>query len=108
MKQIIIDNIDCKIGNNKQENWKLLDESRDSNLFFHLSSFPSCYVILECDQYPNDKIINECASYCKNNTKYKNLKDVKVDYCLCSNVIKGENVGEIFYKSNRKVKQIKV
>ena len=30
MKQIIIDNINCKIGNNKEENWKkvLIEEAK--------------------------------------------------------------------------------
>ena len=98
----------CKIGENAKENWKLLDNSDKNHYFFHLSSFPSCYVILECEKKPLLGIIKDVAKICKNNTKYRNLRNLKVDYCQCSNVIKGEKVGEVIFKSNRKVKQVKV
>ena len=103
MKEIIYNNIKIKVGSNAAENWKILDESTDNNIFLHLKSFPSCYVIIECEEYPSEETITEAAKICKNNTKYKNIKNVKVDYTICKNVVKGGVVGEIFYKSNRKV-----
>jgi hypothetical protein len=111
MKELFINNIKCKIGNNAEENWKILDEANDNHLFFHLKSFSSCYVILEIEEEIEDifklnKIIEETALQCKLNTKYKNLKYIKVDYCPVYNVIKGEKVGEVYYKSNKKVKNI--
>ena len=36
MKEIFINNIKCEIGNNAEENWKILDEANDNHLFFHL------------------------------------------------------------------------
>jgi predicted ribosome quality control (RQC) complex YloA/Tae2 family protein len=108
MKEIIIDDIKCKIGNNAIENWYLLENSKENYIFFHLSSFPSCYVILETEKEVDEKKIIEAATLCKNNTKYKNLNNIKIDYCLCSNLIKGDKVGEVIYKSNRKVNQIKI
>jgi hypothetical protein len=47
------------------------------------------------------------AKLCKANTKYKN-QNLYVDYTTCDNVIKGENIGEIVYKRNKKVKKIKL
>ena len=113
MKEVFINNIKCKIGNNAEENWKLLDDASENHLFFHLTSFPSCYVILEIEEDINDffqliKILEHAALQCKLHTKYKNLKNIKVDYCQVYNVIKGEKVGEIYYKSNTKVKNIMV
>ena len=110
MKDIIIDSFLCKIGNNCSENWQLLDNSKEHHIFFHLSHFPSCYVILqyEIDKEVDIKIIEKAALQCKLHTKYKNLKNIRVDYTNISNVVKGEKVGEIFYKSNRKVKNILV
>ena len=108
MKDLEIQGIKCKIGSNAIENWELLEKSKENNLFFHLSSFPSCYVIYECEN-DNDitlETIKECAMICKNNTKYKNLKNIKVDYTFCKNIIKGDKIGEIIYKSNKKVKKI--
>jgi predicted ribosome quality control (RQC) complex YloA/Tae2 family protein len=111
MKELFINNIKCKIGNNAEENWKILDESKENYIFFHLSSFPSCYVILEIENeikniFELNKIIEQTALQCKLNTKYKNLKHIKVDYCPVSNVIKGDKIGEVYYKSNKKVKNI--
>jgi len=110
MKEIIVHDIKCKIGSNAVENWDILAESKPYYLFFHLSSFPSCFLILECDEnlYVDNKIIEESAILCKQNTKYKNLKNIKVDYTLCKNIEKGNKTGQVFYKSNRQVKTIKI
>ena len=67
------------------------------------------HVILEHDfeEVPENVII-ECAEICKDGTKHRNLKNLKVDYCQCSNVMKGDVVGEAIFRSNRKVKVAKV
>lgn len=97
-----------KVGSNAHENWKLLENAEPHDYFFHLSSFPSCYVILEIrnENSINDDIINQCCALCKENTKFRNLKNIKVDVTLVSNVKKGEKVGEVYYVSNRKVKKV--
>ena len=108
MKEVKIQDIKCKIGSNAIENWKLLDMCKETYLFFHLTKFPSCYVVYESEN-ENDinlEIIKECAKLCKNNTKYRNLNNIKVDYTFCNNIIKGNKIGEIIYKSNKKVKKI--
>jgi predicted ribosome quality control (RQC) complex YloA/Tae2 family protein len=108
MKSIEIQGILCKIGCNAIENWELLEKSNENNLLFHLTSFPSCYVICESMNGDNInlEIIRQCAILCKNNTKYRNLKNIKVDYTTCNNIIKGDKIGEIIYKKNKKVKKI--
>ena len=59
MKTIIFENecntVTFKIGKNSKENWELLNENKNY-LWFHLSSFPSCYVIC-CFENPTDKMI---------------------------------------------------
>jgi predicted ribosome quality control (RQC) complex YloA/Tae2 family protein len=108
MKQSYINEILCLVGNNAKENWKIFEESEDNNILFHLSSFPSCYVILKTIDLPDNNILNEAAKLCKMNTKYKNIPNIKVDYTFCKNIIKGDEEGEIIYKSNKKVKQITI
>jgi predicted ribosome quality control (RQC) complex YloA/Tae2 family protein len=108
MKQLYINEILCVVGSNSAENWKIFDESNENNLLFHLSSFPSCYVILKTEEIPSMDTLKEAAKICKINTKYKNIPNIKVDYTHCKNIIKGENEGEIIYKSNKKVKQITI
>lgn len=106
MKNILIENKNCLIGGNSKENWILLEKSKPEYLFFHLSSFPSCYVIYESLSETDIETIKQIALVCKKNTKYKNIPNIKVDYTLCDNVIKGDIEGEIYYKSNKKVKKI--
>jgi predicted ribosome quality control (RQC) complex YloA/Tae2 family protein len=95
-----------KLGESALENWELIDKAKHNNYFFHLSSFPSGYVILET-KTPTLEILMKAALLCKNGTKYRYLKDIKVDYCLCNNVIKSDKLGEVIFISNRKVKQLK-
>ena len=112
MKTITLENSNyqCFVGSNAKENWQLLDDSKPTDILFHLHSFSSCYVILknDNDEFPEIDIIKESAIICKTNTKYKNLKDIKVDYTFCKNIEKGEKVGELIYKSNKKVLSYKL
>lgn len=98
-----------KLGENKRENWELLDEAKEDDYFFHLSSFSSGYLILELINKDLElETIKKAALICKNGTKYRYINDIKIDYCLCGNVSKTENVGEVTFISNRKVKQVKL
>lgn len=108
MKVIEVENYICLVGQNAKENWSLLTNAKQKHIFFHLSSFPSCYVILQTDEKVNDDIIAQCARICLENTKYKNMCDVYVDYTPVSNTKKGDVVGEVVYKSMRKVSKIKL
>jgi hypothetical protein len=125
MKSIRLDeNWLCIIGKNRKENWKILEdtqkeinkelkeETTNNVFFFHLSSFPSCFVILKSKEkisdHPGIEIIKKASLICLENTKYKNLNNIYVDYTNISNVKKTENVGEIEYISLRKVFKIKV
>lgn len=95
-----------KIGTSATENWVLLEKALDTHYFFHLSSFPSGYVILEPLGEPTMDTLIRAAVLCKQGTKYRNLRNIKVDYCLCSNITKGTKMGEAIFKSNRKVKSL--
>lgn len=106
MKTILVENINCLIGGNAKENWQILTDASSDYLLFHLSSFPSCYVIYQDINIPDIKVLKEVALLCKQNTKYKNIPNIKVDYTKCSNVNKGDIEGEIYYKSNKKVNKI--
>ena len=106
MKEIIIDDILFKVGQNAQENWDLL--SLDENFtWFHLKSFPSCHVIIEKIDPTNDDIING-ANLCLQNTKYRNLKNIKINYTLIKNIVKSDKIGSVTFKSNRKVKTVMI
>lgn len=108
MKQFEFDGYICKLGENSTENWEIFDNSQENNIFLHLSSFPSGYVILEIIDTFSFDMIHMAAKICKQYTKYKNVPNIKVDYCRCNNIKKGCIVGEVMFRSKRQVKQIKI
>lgn len=107
MKQFVFKNTNIFLGENKEENWNLLEISNENDVFVHLNSFPSGHVKIE-NEISNQEIILYAGEICKQHSKYKNLKNLKICYCKYSNVIKGKKTGEVFFKSNRQVKTIKL
>lgn len=107
MKVIYNNNIKYTIGENASDNWDLLSSSSDTDYFFHLSSFPSCYVIMESEN-PTNSMIEYGAMLCKKSGKYRYLTNIKIDYCKCENISKGAKIGEVIYIRPRQVKQIKI
>lgn len=103
MKKIQIESYTCLVGSNAEENWEILSHSRQKHIFFHLASFPSCYVILQTEEKVGQNILEQCAKICAENTKYKHMSNLRVDCTQVSNVVKGQKVGEVYYKSNKKV-----
>ena len=92
------------IGQNAEENWNIINFGCDF-IWLHLNSFPSCHVIIK-DNNPDEEVLNYAAQLCKDNTKFKNLKNVKVCYTKCNNLKKGPDVGSVIYKSKRQVKTV--
>jgi len=105
MKVYTVEELEFKVGDNKKENWLLL---RESGWLFHLSSFPSCYVIAV---FKDSNLVRNLtkeeieygARLCLSHTKYKNLRNIKIDYSLVENVRKGQKEGEIYFKNRKKV-----
>tara|TARA_B110000483_G_scaffold34020_1_gene41388 strand:- start:561 stop:881 length:321 start_codon:yes stop_codon:yes gene_type:complete len=104
MKEIEYEDTIFKVGKNSAENWELLKEN-EKYLWFHLESFPSCYVVC-CSDEPTNDMITYGAKLCKENTKYRNFNNIKISYTPLSNLNKADKVGAVYIKSNRKVKKI--
>ncbi len=105
MKTNELNNIKYYIGQNAQENWHLLDEAMSINnnyIWFHLNSFPSPYVImyttleeLENSDISTNQYLQFGAELCKENSKYKFLKDIKIMYVPIKKLTKTKKVGEV-------------
>jgi len=110
MKEIIFNDIKFVIGQNALENWYLLDYYKKINnqyTWFHLHSFPSCYVIM-CydinDNYHNNiELLNYGAQLCKTYTKYKNLKNLKICYSSLKKLIKSQKIGEVIITGKKNI-----
>lgn len=107
MKNILYNNKQIIIGQNSKENWNILDEYSSNAYWFHLKSFSSCFVIVNSEDIDND-IIKYAADLCKQNTKYKNVPNIKVSYTNTSNIKKADVEGSVYFKSNKKVKEITI
>jgi len=96
-----------KIGKNALDNFKILSESNTGDIFFHLSSFPSAFVILSSPLI-DDEMIELAAITCKQCTKFRNIPNIYVDFCDVSNVTATSKAGTVTYIRRRQVKRIKI
>jgi hypothetical protein len=112
MKYVEYNDIKFYIGENAKDNWKLLDDSKMINenfIWFHLNSFPSSYVIMysTIDEIKNnlenniDDFLSFGANLCKENSKYKFLKDIKIIYTSLKRLKKTDNVGEVLISGKK-------
>ncbi len=92
-----ISNYNYSVGRSARENWQLLDQAEPFDIWFHLDSQSSPYVILEIrdnNEVPYESLL-EGARLCKQYSKAKNDKSVKVIYCPVENLKKGKNLGQV-------------
>ena len=110
MKIEFFNDIKFILGENAKENWDIFNEAQKINnnyIWFHLNSFPSGYVIMysTIDDL-NNKDINSYLNYgallCKNNTKYKNLNNIKICYTSLKKLETTNKIGEINIKGKKK------
>lgn len=108
MKEIAIEGYTCLVGGSAKENWEILEKAKQRYLLFHLTSFPSCYVILQAEEEVRRETIVKCAKICLENTKQRNMRGIYVDCTPVGNVRKGEEIGEIYYISSKKVIKMRI
>ena len=111
MREAIYNEIKYIIGQNAQENWNILDNATKINsnyIWFHLNSFPSCFIIMYSsiedlrDNSLND-YLNYGANLCKQNTKYRNLNDLKICYTSLKKLKKTNKMGEVIVTGKKNI-----
>lgn len=95
-----------RIGENAIENWRLIDDSKQNDLWFHVENHPSCHVVLSCESNNNihKSVINHCAYLCKEGSKLKVNKSVKIIYTEIKNVKKADKIGSVTTKNTKHIK----
>tara|TARA_B100001758_G_C18345126_1_gene576574 strand:+ start:345 stop:686 length:342 start_codon:yes stop_codon:yes gene_type:complete len=113
MKILNFNNVKFILGQNAQENWDILDEAKKENeyyIWFHLNNFPSGYVIMYSTLSDISNNVNEYllfgSNLCKNNTKYRNIDNIKICYTYLYKLNKTKNIGEIIVKGKKKIIKI--
>jgi predicted ribosome quality control (RQC) complex YloA/Tae2 family protein len=97
------------VGRNSKENWDLIDNSESDDLWFHVEDKPSCHVFIKkpfnCDIFPKDVIIRG-AQLCKEYSKYKHDKKVKIIYTTINNIKKSKEIGSVTILNIKKLEII--
>lgn len=96
-------------GENAIDNFDLLDKFKHNPdyIWLHLNSFSSCYIIIEIEKINLLKrtdyidILNYAANLCKQNTKYKNVPNIKVMWTTISKIIKSEKIGQVIISGKK-------
>ena len=108
----VFDNIEYTIyiGQNKNENWELIDAAVKTDIWFHIEGTPSCHVILvnltkvKLKDVPR-QVIKRCAYLCKINSSalVKSMPKCVVIYTPISEVVKTEIVGRVSVSNSKSV-----
>lgn len=83
------------IGQNAAENFEIIDNSEEHDLWFHIESAPSCHVVVSLENHKYDKkqlhkIAVQGAILCKQYSRYKSDKNICVVYCRICDIIKSK------------------
>lgn len=91
-----------EIGQNKQDNFDIIDLANPTDIWFHVDGMPSCHVILKTEEkirnIPN-QVLKRCAYLCKINSKAKTLSKCEISYTTINNVIKTDIIGQVHIKN---------
>jgi predicted ribosome quality control (RQC) complex YloA/Tae2 family protein len=113
MKTHKYEDIIFEIGENAKDNWEIFERNKEIDsdyVWFHLNSFPSSYVIMKFsilelnENYSKseiDNILYYGGNLCRENSKYKFLKDLKIVYTTLKKLKKGTKEGEVIISGKK-------
>lgn len=98
-----------RAGQSAQENWDLIEDSTQNDIWFHVEGESSCHVVLKIGdrkKSPHKAVINYCASLCKEGSKVRFAKNVKIIYTNIKNVKinKAYTVGSVKASNTKSIK----
>lgn len=112
MLEYKIDSIhdDCtyivNVGQNAEENWKLIDQSAQNDIWFHVENHPSCHVVLSVNNnknVPHKSVLKRCATICKDGSKLRSNHKVKIIYTFIKNVKKAKDIGSVYTTNDKNI-----
>lgn len=87
-----------EIGENKYDNFDIIDNAIDTDIWFHVESIPSSHVLLKTTEKMSSiprQALKQCAYLCKINSKAKTMKKCVVSYTTMNNVKKTNIIGQV-------------
>lgn len=114
MKQIFIPSLNQEIsysvGKNEKDNFNIIDNSHEKDIWFHLDNTSSCHVVAHVSNFEKlDKkqlrqIVTQGAVLCKSNSKSKSEKNIVVNYTFIKNITKTDTPGAIITSNIKSIK----
>jgi len=101
------DDVEYIIGQHASENFKIIDDSKEDDIWFHINNEPSGHVIaiipdtIKFSKKQLRQIITQGALVCKENSKYKSQRDLEVVYAYVKNVEKTNIVGKVMITNSK-------
>ena len=88
------------IGQNKNENVKIIQNSNKEDLWFHLKDYPSCHIVVQNKRLLSESELKDVSWMVVNNTnKYKDFINLKISHCLIKDIIICKNpVGSVLLR----------
>lgn len=95
-KRIIDDSnfVNYRLGENANENHKIIDDADKEDWWFHIDGYPSGHCIVEKIDIDIEDI-RFASNIVKENSKYKNHKNLRICYTQVKNLKKTKNPGEV-------------
>lgn len=93
------------IGRNKEDNFRIIDASVLTDIWFHVEGEPSCHVILQNTNNNNipKQVIKHGAYLCKINSKAAKSNKTVIMYTFLKNVKKTDVIGQVLVSTYKTV-----
>lgn len=91
------------VGENANDNFRLIDISNKKDLWFHLKDVSSPHVVIHCHKYAfiDIETIRYAGELCKQYSKYSENEDIEVIYTEIRNIKKTEPIGSVITRNER-------
>jgi predicted ribosome quality control (RQC) complex YloA/Tae2 family protein len=99
--------IEFWIGSNAQDNFDMIDEAGQYDLWFHINNESSGHVIArisdnkELNKNLLNKIIIQGGLICKKYSKYKSKRDLEIVYTRIFDIVKTHTTGKVLLRSSK-------
>ena len=93
-----------KVGENASENWNLIDESLQKDIWIHLDNLPSPHVVIQCVERTKTvsrEALNRGGLLCKQYSKYGSVKRLNLIYTEIKWIRKGNKTGSVITRKDR-------
>ena len=96
------------IGTSAKDNFAVIDEGDDDDIWFHANNISSCHIIAynlpQLTKKEKQKVIKRGAFICKQNTsKIKSLQNIEIIYTKVKNVSKTDILGTVNITNEKKI-----